>query len=48
MAARRWSRAKDNDGMQDGWTIVVQEVSGWYGNIQDPDRLRASAENGTP
>ena len=42
------SRAKDNDGMPDGWTIVVQEISGWYGNVQDPDRLRASAENGTP
>ena len=38
--------AKDNDGIPDGWTIVVQEISGWYGNILDPDRLRASTRNG--
>ncbi len=37
--------AKDNDGIPDGWTIVVQEISGWYGNIADVDRLRASANN---
>jgi hypothetical protein len=37
---------KDNDGIPDGWTIVVQEISGWYGNIADPDRYRASPENG--
>ncbi len=42
------SRAKDNDGIADGWTIVVQEISGWNGNILDPDRLRASPENGVP
>jgi hypothetical protein len=38
--------AHDNDGIAEGWTIVVQEISGWYGNIAHPDRLRASAENG--
>lgn len=38
--------AKDNDGLPDGWTIVVQEVSGWYGNVLNPDQLRASAQNG--
>jgi hypothetical protein len=31
---------RDNDGIPDGWTIVVQEISGWYGNIADPDRYR--------
>jgi hypothetical protein len=40
----RW--AKDNDGTADGWTIVVQEISGWYGNIADPDSKRASPVNG--
>jgi hypothetical protein len=35
----------DNDGIPGGWTIVVQEISGWYGNIADPDRYRASQEN---
>ncbi len=44
--SRGAASAKDNDGLPDGWTIVVQEVSGWYGNIADPDSLRASAENG--
>ena len=43
--SRGASGAKDNDGIPDGWTIVVQEVSGWYGNIGDPDRYRASPEN---
>lgn len=37
---------RDNDGIPEGWTIVVQEISGWYGNIADPDSLRASRENG--
>lgn len=40
------TRARDNDGIHEGWTIVVQEISGWYGNIADPDRLRASEKNG--
>jgi len=44
--ARGATRAKDNDGIQDGWTIVVQEISGWYGNIADPDSYRASPQNG--
>jgi hypothetical protein len=38
--------AVDNDGIPDGWTIVVQEIAGWYGTIADPDRFRASPENG--
>ena len=38
--------AKDNDGLPDGWTIVIQEISGWYGNVLNPDQLRASAQNG--
>ncbi len=44
--SRGAAKAKDNDGIPDGWTIVVQEVSGWYGNIADPDCHRASQENG--
>ncbi len=38
--------ARDNDGIPEGWTMVVQEISGWHGNIADPDRYRASVENG--
>ena len=38
--------AKDNDGIPDGWTIVIQEVSGWYGNILNPNRHRATPRNG--
>jgi hypothetical protein len=41
------AQAVDNDGMPDGWTMVVQEVSGWYGNIQSPDSYRA-APNALP
>jgi len=44
--SRGAANAKDNDGIADGWTIVVQEISGWHGNIADPDRYRASPENG--
>ncbi len=44
--SRGASSAKDNDGIPDGWTIVVQEISGWYGNIADPDHYRAAAVNG--
>ena len=40
--------ATDNDGMPDGWTIVVQEISGWYGNVARPDSYRASPSNGLP
>jgi hypothetical protein len=40
--------AQDNDGIPDGWTILVQEISGWYGNVADPDRYRVSPENGIP
>ena len=42
------SSAVDNDGMADGWTIVVQEISGWYGNIAEPEQYRASQVNGAP
>ncbi len=45
-ASRRAAWASDNDGIPDGWTITVQEISGWYGNIAKPDRLRESLENG--
>ena len=38
--------ARDNDGIPDGWTIVVQEMSGWYGNIENPDRYQATTDNG--
>ena len=44
--SRRGGTVTDNDGIPDGWTIVVQEISGWYGNVADPDRDRASPENG--
>jgi hypothetical protein len=33
---------RDNDGIPGGWTMVVQEISGWYGNIANPDSYRAS------
>ena len=46
--SRHASSAIDNDGIPDGWTIVVQEISGWYGNIADPDSRRATAKNGLP
>lgn len=44
--SRGAASARDNDGIPDGWTIVVQEISGWHGNILNPDRRRASPENG--
>lgn len=44
--SRGAANARDNDGINEGWTIVVQEISGWHGNIANPDRLRASPENG--
>ncbi len=44
--SRGASSARDNDGIPDGWTIVVQEISGWYGNITDLDNLRVSPANG--
>ena len=37
---------QDNDGIVDGWTIVIQEVSGWIGNVIDPDKLQVSLVNG--
>ena len=40
------ANAVDNDGIPDGWTIVIQEIAGWYGTVADPDRFRASSENG--
>jgi hypothetical protein len=44
--ARGAASVADNDGIPGGWTIVVQEISGWYGNIANPNRYRASPENG--
>ena len=44
--SRRGGRVVDNDGIADGWTIVVQEISGWHGGIAEPERHRASARNG--
>ena len=44
--SRNPSAARDNDGIPDGWTIVVQEISGWYGNVANVDSLAASPENG--
>ena len=37
------AQVRDNDGIPGGWTIVVQEISGWTGNVANPDRLRAGA-----
>ena len=34
------SSATDNDGVPEGWTMVVQEISGWYGNIANPDSYK--------
>jgi hypothetical protein len=31
------STATDNDGIPDGWTMVVQEISGFYGNVDNPE-----------
>jgi hypothetical protein len=28
--------ATENDGLQDGWTIIAQEISMWNGNIANP------------
>jgi len=36
------AHVRDNDGLADGWTMVVQEIAGWYGNVENPDALRAS------
>jgi hypothetical protein len=44
--SRGATSTRDNDGISDGWTITVQEISGWYGNIADPDKYRASPKNG--
>ena len=44
--SRGAAQAIDNDGISDGWTIVVQEISGWWGNIAEPDSYRATASNG--
>ncbi len=35
----------ENDGLSDGWTIVVQEISAWNGNIANPWNYQA-APNG--
>lgn len=36
---------KENDGMQEGWTITVEEISAWFGNIAEP-WSHAAAANG--
>ena len=36
------SAAIDNDGLPDGWTEVIQEVSIWNGNILNVDSLHAT------
>jgi hypothetical protein len=28
---------QENNGIPDGWTIVVQEISAWYGTVANPD-----------
>lgn len=38
----------ENDGITDGWTIVVQEISAWHGNIANADSLRVNAGVVTP
>jgi hypothetical protein len=30
------STAVENDGISDGWTIVVQEIAAWYGTVANP------------
>ena len=30
------STVTENDGMADGWTMVVQEISAWYGLVANP------------
>jgi hypothetical protein len=39
------SSATENDGISDGWTIVVQEISVWNGNVSAPNSYQA-ASNG--
>jgi hypothetical protein len=38
-------RVRDNDAIPDGWTITVQEISAWQGNIAKPDSYRATPSN---
>jgi hypothetical protein len=38
-------KTKENDGIQDGWTITIEEISAWSGNIADPWK-HAVAANG--
>ena len=30
------STVQENDGVADGWTVVVQEISAWYGTVENP------------
>ena len=30
------SSTTENDGTPDGWTIIVQEISAWNGNVANP------------
>lgn len=39
------AKTTENDGIPDGWTIVVQEISAWNGNIVNP-LSHATAPNG--
>ena len=34
------STVTENDGVPDGWTIVVQEISAWYGLINNPNSFQ--------
>jgi hypothetical protein len=36
------SSATENDGIADGWTIVVQEISVWNGNVTAPNSYQAT------
>ena len=35
--------AVDNDGIAEGWSIVVQEISAWRGNVLNPNGYKATA-----
>lgn len=37
------SSTTENDGIPDGWTIVVQEIAAWEGNILNPMGFQAGA-----
>ena len=41
-AAYTLDQVTDNDGITDGWTMVVQEISAWYGTVVNPNSYRAT------